>query len=522
MQTEARRLNRWSWPFIAAGTVRALLIPAVGAVVASGGVLLTRLDFLLLLFVVPAFVYAFIKQRVYSYRFTQSELVVRDGLLTKNVRHISYERIHNVALVRNPIHRLLGVTTARIETAAGGKPEALLRVLSLEAADELRRYTIGEERQAAETDSPEARAADAPLLQVPDGELVRLGLISNRGFIVVAAVMGVFSQMNWWDQDWVKDQDWLSIIAGVGAKAPDWAAWLFDPGSLVGRAFLGLALIAIFLILLRLLSIVWYLVRYRGFTLRQNDEDLRLEYGLLTQVSSLIPAHRIQLVTVTSTLLHRWFDRTSIDVETAGSSTGDSDLGGQLAASGMNTSRQWLAPIVETDRAAGLVHKVLPEVDIESVEWQPIEARAARRIVNRVAIVVAPITIVLAAVLTFSPIPLSGWHALWLPSVALTMAWLITRRWVRHAGYALTERAIYFRSGWLSRRVSVVRFVNMQTVSMHQSPFDHRKRMASVAVDTAGAGGAGHRIRIPFLDVDIAGSILQRLYVETRSTEFRW
>ncbi len=142
MQTEVRRLHRWSWPFIAAGTIRALIVPIVGAVVASGGVLLSRLDLLSVLFVVPALVYAFIRQRVYIYRFTESELVVRDGLLTKNVRHISYERIHNVALVRNPIHRLLGVTTARIETAAGGKPEALLRVVSLEAAEELRLTTL--------------------------------------------------------------------------------------------------------------------------------------------------------------------------------------------------------------------------------------------------------------------------------------------------------------------------------------------------------------------------------------------
>ena len=107
-------------------------------------------------------------------------------------------------------------------------------------------------------------------------------------------------------------------------------------------------------------------------------------------------------------------------------------------------------------------------------------------------------------------------------TVALTTTWLITCRWVRHAGYALTERAIYFRSGWLSRQISVVRFVNMQTVSMLQTPFDRRKRMASVAVDTAGAGTLGHRIRIPFLDVDVAESILDRLYAETRSTEFRW
>ena len=153
MQTEVHRLHRWSWLFIAAGTIGALIIPIVGAVIVSRGVLLSRMDLLAVLFVVPAFVYAFIRQRVYNYRFTESELVVRDGLLTKNVRHISYERIHNVALVRNPIHRILGVTTARIETAAGGKPEALLRVVSLEAAEELRRYTLGEERKAASMDS---------------------------------------------------------------------------------------------------------------------------------------------------------------------------------------------------------------------------------------------------------------------------------------------------------------------------------------------------------------------------------
>jgi putative membrane protein len=280
--------------------------------------------------------------------------------------------------------------------------------------------------------------------------------------------------------------------------------------------------ILLFLVLLRLFSIAWYLVRYRGFTLRRTDEGLRAEYGLLTRVSSLIPVHRIQLVTVSSTFLHRRFGRASIDLETAGASDASSDLSGQLAASGALATRQWLAPIIETERARELVHEVLPEIDIAAVEWKPIEARAVRRIVNRVAIVVMAPTLGLAAILTFAPILLSGWHALWLPPVVLTTTWLITRRWVRNAGYALTERAIYFKSGWLGRQVTAVRFVNMQTVSMHQSPFDHRKRMASVAVDTAGAGQMGHRIRIPFLDVEVAGSILKRLYVETRSTEFRW
>ena len=106
--------------------------------------------------------------------------------------------------------------------------------------------------------------------------------------------------------------------------------------------------------------------------------------------------------------------------------------------------------------------------------------------------------------------------------MVLTTAWLASRQWVRRAGYELTNRAILFRSGWIGRQISAVRFVNMQAVSMTQSPFDHRKRMASVAVDTAGAGSMGHRIHIPCLDVEVAEGILRRLYNETRATEFRW
>jgi len=168
------------------------------------------------------------------------------------------------------------------------------------------------------------------------------------------------------------------------------------------------------------------------------------------------------------------------------------------------------------------VREVLPEVDIEAVEWKPIDARAVWRIVKRVAIVVTPVTIGLVLLLTFAPIRLSGWHGLWFPLVVLVATWFIARAWVRRAGYALTDRAIVFRSGWLGRQTSAVRFVNMQTVSMRQSPFDRRRRMASVAVDTAGAGKIGHRIQIPFLDVEVAEAILLCLYDETCSTEFRW
>ena len=121
-----------------------------------------------------------------------------------------------------------------------------------------------------------------------------------------------------------------------------------------------------------------------------------------------------------------------------------------------------------------------------------------------------------------TPIPVSGLHALWLPAFALPLIYFGVTAWVRNAGYAVTDHAVFFRSGWLARKVSVVRLNKVQTVRLKESPFDRRHRMASVAVDTAGAGKVGHRIDIPYLEVDVARSMLQRLYAEAAATEFRW
>jgi len=514
MQAEAHRLHRWSWIFIAAGTLRALIVPAIAAIFASGGVLLWRPELLSLLLIVPAGVFGFIRQWVYNYRFADGALVVRDGLLTRNVRQIPYERIHNIALVRNPLHRALGVATVRIETAVGGHPEALLRVLSLEAAEELRRHALSEGR-------PDAAAEDAALVETPDSELVRLGLISNRGLLVVAAVVGVLTQVDWW-RNWLTDQDWLRFYETARDRGPGWLRQLVESGSITSKVLLGVLVFVLFFGLLRLLSIVWYLVRYRGFALRREHDDLRAEYGLLPRVSSVIPVHRIQLVTVTASLLHRWFDRESIEVETAGTSEEESGLTQQLGASGIKLNRQWLAPIVHSERSAGLIRQIMPEVDLEAVDWRPIEARAVGRIVRRVLLVVVPVTLVLTAVLTFAPIPVHGLHGLWLPGVVLPSAWLITRRWVRNAGWALTDEAIFFRSGWPGHQTSVVRFVNVQTASMRQSPFDRRSGMATLTVDTAGAGTIGHRVQIPYLDAGVAAQTLHRLYAECRATDFCW
>jgi putative membrane protein len=70
--------------------------------------------------------------------------------------------------------------------------------------------------------------------------------------------------------------------------------------------------------------------------------------------------------------------------------------------------------------------------------------------------------------------------------------------------------------------MTVARFSKVQAVSMTQSPFDRRHRMASIRVDTAGAGDASHRVHIPYLAIEQAAELFGHLGTAAARTAFRW
>jgi membrane protein YdbS with pleckstrin-like domain len=81
---------------------------------------------------------------------------------------------------------------------------------------------------------------------------------------------------------------------------------------------------------------------------------------------------------------------------------------------------------------------------------------------------------------------------------------------------------VLFRSGWLWRYTTVAPLGKIQVVAVHESPFDRRLRMAGVLVDTAGAGGESHRVRIPYLSRDTADRLAAGLAAHAAQSTFRW
>ncbi|HSN86333.1 MAG TPA: PH domain-containing protein, partial [Thermoanaerobaculia bacterium] len=283
--------------------------------------------------------------------------------------------------------------------------------------------------------------------------------------------------------------------------------WLPGVDSLLGGIALTLVGIAGLVLLFRLLSMAWAVVRLHGFRLTLTGEDLRTEFGLLTRVVATIPLRRIQTLTIHQGPLHRLLGRASVRVDTAGAGGGGED-----DESG-KTQREWLAPIVRREELPRLVGEVLPGMDLASVKWQAAPPRAFRRELKGWLIgFVIPLPFLLLW---------KGW-ALFLLPLLLAWAWFGARGTVANLGWAVTGSAVLFRSGWIWRRVSVAPFAKIQAVEVHETPFDRRAAMASVKVDTAGAKEGSHGVDIPYLPRDTAAVLGDLLAAQAARTAFRW
>ncbi len=514
-----QRLHPATLLFDLAGHIKRFAIPAVlviaGASRSTGGdggmvrgVPAGWEAWLLVLFV-PAMIVSVARYLSFRLHYDERELVIRTGLMFRNVRHIPFARIQNVDAVQNVFHRFFGVVEVRVETGGGKEEEARLSVLPRAAFDEMRQRVFSARSAAIEIDQDQP-AAPTPepvgdtLVHLPLRELLLCGFLENKGMVLVGAGAGVVWQTG------VGDLIVGRLFGGSEATGRGFfrsvLRGIFDGGALP-LANLGLAIAAFgfLLIAIRIVSMAWAFVRLYDFRLTRIGEDLRTQYGLFTRVTTTVPIRRVQTLIVSAGPLHRWLDRATVRVETAGGS-------GQGPSSG--GGREWLAPLIRVEALPGLIQQVVPGADLSALEWHPVHPRAFRRAMKPNLVIVGGLSIAAGIAI--------GWGAIGVLLIASTWAVIGARQYVAHLGWSETGEVVVMRSGWLWKQVTVARVNKIQAVTMYQSPFDRRNAMARVRVDTAGAREMSHRIDVPYLDVAIASDLHQRLSAHAAVTAFKW
>lgn len=468
------RLHPLSWLFELFNVLKQFIVPLAILLIGGRGNQYELWGLVGVAFMVPLAVVRYISFR---YRISRDRIVIRSGLIHKTVRDIAFTRIQNVSLHQGLLHRLMGVAEVRLETGGGkDEEEGRMRVLGFAAAQQLQGIIRSHELRgtgAAATEQTED-ADSVPLLQLDTWEVVKHGIISNKGMLLVAAAMGGI-----WQFDFLRPD---AVFREAGG-------WLFDhrndiagggPASYVlGLTLLLLAAFA----LLRVISVIQALLHYHGFILRRNVHQLSIERGLLNRFHGSLPRSRIQAWTLRQGFLHRRFKRFALNVDAAA---------GKMKSDHMEQS--WpLAPIADADGISRVVAAVLPGECWPISQWRSLHPKAWWREFKAPAIGVS-----------FGCACLAYWawpYALLLLAVALPWLWLQARLWAKHAGYAHANGLIAVREGWISKHWRFAEIHKLQAVYLRQSPFDRRYGMATVFCDTVNAGAFEPKLAVRYLPV---------------------
>lgn len=492
--TNGYRLHKISPLFILFENIKKLIFPIVLALFSTRG---SSWELFALGFALFISLGAIVQYRFYRYWLEGDKIRVKEGIFFRNVRQVPYKKIQNLNLVQSPLHRLFGVVKVQLESASGGKPEAVINVIGMAAVKELKQKINGEEEEPQAEEIAEPKDS---ILSLSFGEIVRYGIITNRGIVAVAVFMGFTMQF--------LDDQIERLVKNYISQFTQWIDGLISSVQIENGwlyfALLTLVGVIAALLALWLLSIVMALLKFHGFVLIKTKEKLQATLGLLTRLQATIPMGRIQSLTIHESLLHRWFKRIGITIETAGGVNNDQQ----------GVSMKQVAPIAPNTMRTRLLKQIQEDVDWDAIEWKGLNPKGWRRVLKVMLIIglVLGLPTILYSIYVY-PIWLTVWG---LYSVYYSKAY------IRTAGYTLNNQVIGFKDGVIFSKCTFVRLPKTQTIAVKESPFDRRHRMASLEVDTAGAMVGAHHINIPYINLDDALAIKNSISDKIKGTQFKW
>jgi len=451
----------------------------------------------------------------YRYRLTPDELLIVHGILFRKERVIPRSRIQNVDLRSGIVQRIVGTTSARIETAGGQGTEASLHVVSREEGVRLRQLLVEAPPQRAATVAP---ASDAAAVAALEGEatvappspqspavehrvgvldLVIAGATANRAGLLVGALLGGDIFLDIAPTDWILRRVLPPELLEPGAAAES----LYRTAQQsVSTFLLGVFLLAIFFILAGwAVSVAASVVRYFDFCLKEHPGELEVSYGLFTRREKGFRRSRVQNVQIEEPILRRWLRLASLSVRTAGYGPGVKQ----------EDREETLTPIARHDEITRYMAAVYPDLDWESVQWRRSHPRARRRLFLRRAAAVLAVTLPLAAFV--DPV----WLSL---LVGLIPAWLLAAAHYRHLGHARVGPYLLVREGFWTRRTHIIPIKKIQALHLKQTPFQRRLHLATLSVETAGNPLDLRAPRTLDLGLEYGESMLEGLATEVSAT----
>ncbi|WP_162341300.1 PH domain-containing protein [Paenibacillus paridis] len=432
-------------------------------------------------------VFSFLEWRSFGFWLEEDRIIIRKGLLLRDEKTIYYGRIHSVNVEQPLVQRILGVAQVKIETPGGNKKaEGILPALSVKEANDIQRVLRKQATTSTETISPidlttqsdqPAALAQGPVIKINDKpienkrsqsapaaepsralpsftlrplQLLQAAATSTNFGLVAAFMAGVYSFADDLINQLLPDHFFETVVEDSASFMPGVIFIVIVVIAGIGCAWL--------------LSILLYILKYSGFSVKRDGNQISVSYGLLEKKSFVFDPKKVQAVIVNEGLLRQAFGYAEIQLQIV-----SSDKKEQLM----------LHPFLKRADIERVLHDFVPQMKLPSNE-------ALAGAPKRALLYYVRIELLITALICAGCIVFFKTDGLWSLLLLPLMLWW-RRSCYLAAGVLLQEGQLTLRNRFLSRSTYLIRRPQIVTMRASRSAGQQRKKLLTLSVRAFGS-----------------------------------
>jgi putative membrane protein len=392
-----------------------------------------------------------------EYYVADNMLVYKSGVFQKSREEIPFDKINTIDMGQGLFDRIFGLCTVKIDSGSAIGKEAELKLkIKYKLAEMLRDTVLNIKNSIADLELQEEKKEEAPKKVIAIREIIIYAITKGK---LGWALGGYFAVMNFADD--VEKITNTTVVKNLTNSIDMNNLMLQDRVKLV---FIIIGMLLAVYIVMTLFSIIFEIVKLYNFTIKVQDKNFNISYGLISKKEYSIPIDKIHALKYKQGILQQVLGFYTIEAITIG--YGDE-----------KNEKAILYPIANENFKQKFLVSLLPEMIFSDDIKKPPKHSLKRFILMRVLL---PFIIIIPLYLLAKPIPSEF-------KIAVTVVITLINILLGYLNYkntslGVTDKLILASEGSFIKTTTIIKQSSVQAIERKQNPYQRKAKVCDYSI----------------------------------------
>ena len=440
-----------------------------------------------LIFVITA-VITYIEFKYFTFRFdfSKNDFVIKKGFLKKTKLSVPLNKIQQINLNQNFVHKILNLYEVQMETAGSDSKEVNIKAIEKNLAIEIKDFTDSLKERVKINKIDEK--SENHKLEIDFFTLIKTGLTS-RYFETLGFIIALFFGL-------LEYLDALSIN-----YIPSFSSFIKN-GDFGFIAVLFYVILIIFGVLGS--NLITTLVKYYKFFTLKTNNNLTISYGLLSTKTTMMSPNKVQIFSYTQNWIQKKIDLCNILIFQASSEMNMSEKsneGSKIRIPGANKN--------DRDKIFDLIYK-------SSIKEELIFKPNIRKFVLNFSFFGLFLSAIFFTIQYYFSL-VDSYNYIIFQTVYLILVTFISWRMYKNNFLFISDNFIRIQSGFWDISTKIIEIHKIQSIKVYQDIWYKRLNLADLNISTAGG-----EIRFNFMNDNIINKLVDTLAYKVEVSKKNW